>query len=61
MDHPGTSFWTLLLLHTIEVQTEVRVGTGAVDFEGDLGAGSILLEDFIEGHQQHAFPSSDHP
>src|SRR3984957_19058132 len=47
-------------LHSIEVQTEVRVRTSAVDFEGDIGAGSILLEDFIERHQQHALPPPDH-
>jgi hypothetical protein len=48
------------LLKAIEVEAEVRIGSCAIDFERNLGAGSVLLKDPVEWHQQHASPTSDH-
>src|ERR1700722_10659500 len=45
---------------TTEVKPEMRVGPCSIDLEGYLCTGAILLEIFVDWHQQHALPATDH-
>ena len=44
----------------VEVEADVGVGSGATDFDGDLGAGAVFGEEGIDGFEEPGFPAGDH-